>query len=495
MSLQKIGKYTEIFESSRQLQRPTTWDSRRVAVIQNIAIAGLIESGAPYECENGEIIIDTGIDYKSVFINDVFPYLSPEGQTGIILKNSQKAAELPPPSHYQPQQPAYTQPAYQQQPQQASFTPYNDPPQSSYENEYQPYQNISVQPAPGTAPVTPPQPQQLNENYQTQASKEAEKKADPIKAMMDGLEDYSAEQKTPVSAPDVPDDDEMEKLFNDNLRQKQAENRKWQDASEIPPVQTKSVAEELKYTAPQSPQPSQPSQPAPQVQTLSQDEAVKKAEESTTVLMAEQPSQPKEDVVEMPKNDVTYERCNIEVKNVNTGKVYRFSVHSAPIDGLDDDNIIVRIKLLGKNSNYIQTNHGKYVDFAIENAMITASREPRPDGSFACHFSVNSGYEINKLNVETGGNKGNLVIYDDNLELRIYPLPNIKDQSTGKMVFGNNKNDEAAYLYYIKNNGQIIASSGVERKPTFKYNNCNLIIKAKWFGNDIRLTADEFTRE
>ena len=62
MSLQKIGKYTEIFEASRRIQRPTKEDSMRITLIQNIAIAGLIEAGAPFEADNGEVIIDTGID-------------------------------------------------------------------------------------------------------------------------------------------------------------------------------------------------------------------------------------------------------------------------------------------------------------------------------------------------------------------------------------------------------------------------------------------------
>ena len=470
MSLQKIGKYTEIFESSRKLQRPTQFDSRRAAIIQNIAVAGLIDSGAPYECENGEIIIDTGLEYKSVMLNEVFPYLSPEGMSSVVIKNAQKS-ELPPPGYYQ--QPADAQPQY---------TGYE---QQAYPN----YQNISVQPAPDTVPVQQPQPEHLEGNYQTEASKEAEKKADPIKAMMDGLEDYSTEQEQNINTEPTAEDKEIEELFNNNLKQKKAEQRKWQDASEIPPVQTR---------------PQQEANVQPEQSALVQGTTVMNENpDGTTSILTSESEQPvfqeeiptEADVVELNKNVLTYERCNLEIISSITGRTYRFSVHAAPVTNINDDNIIVRIKLLGKDSNYIQTNYGTVVDFTIEQTFISVKREKRQDGVFSCIYTASEGYSINKLNIERGGNGGNLVIYDNNLELRIFPLANIKDPNTGKMVFGNNKKDEAAYLYYIKTNNTVIASSGVERKPTFKYNGCDLIIMAKWFGDTIRLSADEYTGE
>lgn len=467
MSLQKIGKYTEIFESSRKLQRPTAMDVRRITEIQNIAIAGLIESGAPYEIENGQIIIDTGVDYKSVMLSDIYNYLSTEGQTSVIIKNLHKA-ELPPPGYYQQ--------SYQQE---YEFQPYQNIP-----SQNQPYQSVNnIQPQQTPPPVQEAPVEEVTESYQTQASMNAEKKADPIKAMMDGLEDYSNEQNNIEEIQTTPEDEELEALFDQNLRQKKAEQEKWQNAAEIRPQPAdNSPYEALRYETPAAPTTLyNPANETPQT-----------VESPTSILSAEQSEIADQDVVEMNKKSLTYERCNIEIKNPQSGSVYRFAVHSAPLTSFNDKHIIVRVKLLGKDNSYIQTNHGSMVDFTIENALFTVVRDETEPGIFSCKFTITKGYEISKINIERGGNGGNLVIYDENLELRIYPLPNIKDKITGKMVFGNNKKDEAAYLYYIKTGNTIIASSGVERKPTFSYNDCMLIIKAKWFGNDIRLSAEEY---
>ncbi len=468
MSLQKIGKYTEIFEASRKLQRPTMMDSKRSLLIQNIAIAGLIDSGAPYEINNGEIIIDTGTDYKSVLMNDIYQYLSPEGQTSLIIKNAQKA-ELPPPvQRYTPQQ---IEQLSQLNMQTYSQDNYN------YQNNYSYAEPQQVQQQTQSVP-------EYQTEYQTAASKEAEKKQDPVKAIMDGLEDYSYDTEQSGNLSSVPEDDELEAIFQNNLKQKTIENQRWENMS---------------YAGNSYTEEPQPETPVPQQLTPVQ----LSYESDTDVLYSNQTAQPVEidrtegsdDVLEMLKENITYERCNIEVKNITSGVVYRFAVHAAPLTGLYDNNIIVRIKLLGKESNYIVTNCGTTVDFAVEQALIRVTREQRTDGIFSCQFAVSNGYEINKLNIEHGGHGGNLVIYDQNLELRIYPLPNIKDKETGKMVFGNNKKGEAAYLYFIKIGEHTIASSGVERIPTFTYNGCELIIRAKWSGNTVLLSADEYTGE
>ena len=169
-----------------------------------------------------------------------------------------------------------------------------------------------------------------------------------------------------------------------------------------------------------------------------------------------------------------------------------FSVHSAPLFDTNSNEIIARLKLLGNNGAYMHTEYGNNLTFVYGNIQIFAARESTPDGSFTVKFWCNDpNVKINKLNIEKGGNNGNLVIYDDNLELRIYPFPNIRDKAAGKMVFENNKNGEAAFLYYMNIYGNAIASSGSERKPEFIYENANLKLTAKWKDDTIAFTAIE----
>ena len=451
MSLQKIGKYTEIFENSRRLQRITQWDSRRINIIQNIAIAGLIDSGAPYECENGQIIIDTGLDYKSVLIADIYPYLSPEGANNVIIKNAKKA-ELPPPDHY-PVQQQYNQQQINQQPQTNNVysSPYNYE-QQQYNQAYQPYQNINPQPqTPEKAPE-----EKIEQTYQTKASKDAEKKADPIKAMMDGLEDYKQSDEDKY--------EDIDQLFKQGINNESQNNN----------------------------QPNAATPDTSQIKTPVVPEVKNKTEQGTDVLTnnaSQETVEEDRDIIELNKNGITYERCNIEIINIATNKSYRFSVHTAPLTEENNSLIIARFKMLGKDANYMKTQYGENIAFTIDDAIVTVTKNN--ESIFSCTYAVSEGYILKKLNVETGGNKGNLVIYDNNLELRIYPFPNVRDKNTQRLIFGNNSKGEAAFLYYIKNGNEIIASSGSERRPEFIYDNVKLEIKAKWFKDIIRINAEE----
>lgn len=374
MSIQKICRYTEILENSNKIQNPTDYDRARISVIQNSAISGIIESGAPFSIKEGNVILEFESGLVSVPIANLYPYLSPKYQTYFSsatnnIKNTQTNSAL--------------------------------------------------------------------ETYDSNSSKTVEPQAAPQET-----QPQNTQPKNTSATNNAP------------------------NSSASSPVATP----EPTHAAPSAPTP-EPAQNAPTPQN-----------NDTSV---------KEDVITLNKADITYERCNLELVHSNGSSIV-FSVHSAPLFDLNRGEIIVRLKLLGNNGSYMHTECGNNITFVYNNIQIFATREATPDGSFSCKYWCNDpNIKVNKLNIEKGGNKGNLVIYDNNLELRIYPFPNIRDKAAGKMVFGNNKNGEAAFLYYMNVYGNILASSGSERKPEFIYDNANLKLTAKWKDNTIAFTAVE----
>ena len=339
MSLQKLCKYADILGLSMHIQNPTQADQTRTSIIQNVAIAGLIESGAPYKLDNNLVYFETDNGYIKTSLNSLYPYLSQNYKTYLTKQGliSQPAAAAAP---------------------QSSSTPAN-------ENQFS---------------NNPPQ------------------------------------TNTPPS-----------NTIDNNI------------------TQNNNVQSSTEYN----------------------------------------------DILSLNKNDLTYERCNLELTDPS-GNTIRFSVHSAPLRNLNDDIIIVRLKLLGNAGSYIHTEFGNTTTFEYNGINILVARDMTKSDKFSCIFKCsNPNIVINKINIETGGSKGNPVIYDENLELRIYPFPNIREKNSGKMVFGNNKQGEAAFLYFIQNNGEVIASSGSERKPGFIYDNSNLVLTAKWKDDIISFTAIE----
>ena len=436
MSLQKIGKYTEIFESSRQLQRPTEFDTKRVLLIQNIAIAGLIEAGAPYTAEKGEIIIDTGIDYKRVFINDIYPYLSPEAQMKVMVANA-KMFELPAPQGVNYSAPQNTSSSAMQQDEIRTFT--------------------------------------------SEGVRKEEIRKEPMK-MMDGLEDYD-DSETKI-------EDEIETL-EESVQEDELINKKWENVNrqtDAAPVQqtaaeepvTAYVEELNNINKSETSLESVPVQDSPEpINNMEQ-----KSEEK------EESEHPEADVIELSKHGITYERCNLEIIKAD-GNIARFSVHAAPLKGNNWDVIIVRLKQTGENGGYIHTECGIEPEFVYGDILLKVKKNMKNDEVFSCDFySSDPSVRINKINVENGGKQGNLVIFDENLELRIYPFPNVRNRTTGKMEFGNNKKGEAAFLYYIKNGDEVIASSGAERPAQFEYEGENIAIRAKWDKDKVIVGAE-----
>lgn len=335
MSLQKICKYAEILESIRDIQHPSQSDQIRSSVIQNASIAGLIESGAPYKINEGQIYIENDNGYIVTAINSLYPYLSQTYKEFFSTNSAQN----------------------------------NQPSPETLK------QSVDIQKSNNTATVN----QHTTENQ-----------------------------------------------INTNT-----------------------------------------------------------ATNNASVNVSRQ------DILSLHKNDLTYERCNLELIDTN-GQATRFSVHCAPLRDANDDIIIVRLKLLGNGASYILTQYGQSPTFEYNGFHITVSRDTSKSDIFSCNFICDSpNYVLNKINIEHGGNKGNPVIFDDNLELRIYPFPNLRDKESGKMVFGNNKQGEAAFLYFMFINGNALASSGSERKPSFVYDNANLSLTAKWKDDVIAFTAIE----
>lgn len=485
MSLQKIGKYTEIFEASRRIQRPTKEDSMRITLIQNIAIAGLIEAGAPFEADNGEVIIDTGIDYKSVFINEIYPYLSKEGQTKVIFEN-QKKAELPAPDYHTPETPEPIK------------TPeiYNTMPV-----------NTPIPPVPPTQPMPEEERPIENIQYQSEASRIQERKEHPADAMMEGLEDYNYEPDMDEAEETIPLED-----YEYTPNQETAPAEAFSQPAEEPNEETQEPSQDqwsytgqsVQNTYSETPEYSEPTRPETPEYTSSQPMDAPQdtfytapASENPTEFTPEQaynaPQQmPSTDITALDMKDLTYERCKLELMNVITGESYKFTVHAAPLTENFDGRVIIRLKQLGRNNKYILTQQGTHIIFNFNNISIHAAQSEDANGRFVINYWVEGNeFRVEKSGAEYGGNGGNLVIYDEELELRIYPVPNVKDNQTGEMHFGNNTRGEAAYLYYIKNHGIETASSGVEREPVFQYETVNFILKARWDGNIIRLTAEE----
>lgn len=325
MSLQKICKYADILDLSTHIQDSSPSDQMRTSILQNIAIAGLVESGIPYKISNGQIYIESDNGYIISPINNIYPYLSQNYRTYFTNQGlvNQTVAEQPTTD-----------------------------------------QTTTIQPTTDQTATVQPVAQSAHNSAQN-------------------------------------------------------------------------------------------------------------------------------DILSLNKNDLTYERCNLELTD-SYGNTLRFSVHCAPLRNENDDIIIVRLKLLGKAGSYTHTEYGKTTTFDYNGISISVYRDMSKTDSFSCIFKCNNpNIVLNKINIESGGSKGNPVIYDENLELRIYPFPNIRDNNSGKMIFGNNKQGEAAFLYFIQNNGDTIASSGAERKPGFVYDNANLLLTAKWKDDTITFTAIE----
>lgn len=491
MSLQKIGKYTEILESSRSLRKPTEIDNLRVSLITNIAIAGLIEAGAPFQSEGGTITVDTGMEDITVNITDVYPYLSEEGKMKVIVTNA-KHAELPAPNM------TYEAPQQTAAPQTPEYTRYEQPAQTEPENVGE---------------------------YQTQASYEQEKHNDVAGSMMNGLEDYNI---TPEEEKEVLDHqaemDEIDKLYDQALRQKKLENEKWENVdAQAPEIKENITPEPIPEPVqapvePQMVQQSDESIPKPAyvppvqetIQPINQPvtpqvQAPIQTQMANPTQTPVQPTQPvyeadnptdvlttDVDVTSINKDNLIYERCRLELQNIITGETYRFTVHGCPLTEKNDGKIIVRVKQVGKDAKFIKTQQGTSVTFDFNGLQIHASRNQTADGSFSIQYWIDTNeYVLSKIDAEYGGNGSNLVIYDDNIEIRIYPVPNVRDNNTGKMLFGNNNRGEAAYLYYIKNGNEEIASSGVERAPKFDYEGSKFVIKARWDNEMINFAAEE----
>ncbi len=444
MSLQKIGKYTEIFECSRKLQRPTAFDEKRVTLIQNIAIAGLIESGVPYTAENGEIIIDTGIDYKSVFINDIFQYLSPEFQMKVMVENA-KIKELPAPQNinYQDIRPETV------------------------------HQDIR------------PETVHWEEVFNSKGVRKAEIKKEPMK-MMEGLEDYEPENTVTT---EYETEQRVEITSEEDLINKKWENVNAQTEPVTIPSQQMETPELNNNEQAVSEKPIEEKSAVPAKTPVENASIPDNFESPDNIDVRKEESEyPEADVMELSKYGITYERCNLEVIK-GDGSIVRFSVHAAPLKGNNWDVIIVRLKQTGENGGYIHTECGVEPEFIYGDLSIKARKNN--NSVFSCDFySDDSSIKINKKNIENGGNQGNLVIFDDNLEIRIYPFPNVRNKETGKMEFGNNKRGEAAFLYYIENGEEVISSSGAERPAQFDYEGERIAIRAKWEKEKIIVGAE-----
>lgn len=187
--------------------------------------------------------------------------------------------------------------------------------------------------------------------------------------------------------------------------------------------------------------------------------------ENTQVSDAEQ------EILEIQASEMTYEDCTLAVYNTITGAKYRFGIKAYPLSNEPNtDEIIIRCNNLNKASNYTQTLHGDTVTFNTdENLTITASRSAKDNFEIDYQISGPEQYTFEKVNIKTGGQRGNLLIKDEDLILRIYPVNK-----------SNTDKEKEPIIYYIYCEGTEITSSSKERQPFFVYRGAQYELMGKW---------------
>lgn len=187
--------------------------------------------------------------------------------------------------------------------------------------------------------------------------------------------------------------------------------------------------------------------------------------ENTQVSNAEQ------EILEIQASEMTYEDCTLAVYNTITGAKYRFGIKAYPLSNEPNtDEIIIRCNNLNKASNYTQTLHGDTVTFNTdENLTITASRSAKDNFEIDYQISGPEQYTFEKVNIKTGGQRGNLLIKDEDLILRIYPVNK-----------SNTDKEKEPIIYYIYCEGTEITSSSKERQPFFVYRGAQYELMGKW---------------
>lgn len=379
----------------------------RTDTIKKIAVAGLIESGIMFSVEQGEIILEGEVE--GFQITDIYPYLSHESQQKIIYAGTVKSLPQPQPD--------------------VMFTGEGV---EDYDSGYEAYDYTPDIPVVNPAKVEQ-EKKEKEENLVNSKWQDAEKVEPQVQTP----------QQTPVSQGAV------------QSPQPVPQETAVKKESVTQPVQTPQAVQSVQ--SPQSPQPEQSVQP----------------EQSPQQNTVRQPMTTDEELLEISQNAISYEDCTLAIMNMDTGANYRFGMKAYPLtNNLSEDSIIVRCNNLNKNSSFTQTKHGDIVTFDVNDSFVITAARSESD-IFEMEYSVKSktGDEMSfdKINIKTGGQKGNLLITDDNLLIRIYPVNK-----------GPSDKENEPIIYYIYNNGEVTASSSKERKPEFEFDGNRYEIVSRW---------------
>ena len=374
-------------------------------IIKRIAVAGLIESGLMFTVEQGEIYLEGEIE--GFQITDIYPYLSDKSKQKIIYAGAVRSLPQP-----------------QLQPESDIFSG-------------------------------------------------------------EGMEDYDSSYESVDYTPDIPVVNPAELDQKKKEQEEKIINSKWQNAGKIEQQLEPATQQSVQQPVQEYSQPSVP-QPQPEIRQPINEQPVQQTVPNQPIQQPiQQQPQPQSvqpqikiatddaEVLEISQNALSYEDCTIAITNLDTGENYRFGMKAYPLsNNLSEDAVIVRCNNLNKNSTFTQTKCGDIVTFDINNSFtITASRSENDIFEMDYRISSKRDEEISydKINIKSGGQKGNLVITDDNLIIRIYPVNK-----------GPSDKENEPIIYYINNYGNEIASSSKERKPEFEYDGNKYEIVSKW---------------
>ena len=424
MSLELIKYYTDIYINTDELAYTDT----KTQTIKKIAVAGLIESGVEFTVNQGEIYISD--EMEGFQLTDIYPYLTGEMKKKIIYAESVKM--LPPIQN------------------QAYESNYAANSMESYDSDYE-------------ADAYTPQMPVFNP-----AAEEVKKQA-----QMQETGNSNWESTTAEPVPDVPP--------QENVHQPQqpvSEQVSEQQYQQYQPVQSVQIEQSPQYNAyvqsyPENPQNQtyQSEQPIYPENDNADDFVIESAKNNNGLPENTQVSDAEQEILEIQASEMTYEDCTLAVYNTITGAKYRFGIKAYPLSNEPNtDEIIIRCNNLNKASNYTQTLHGDTVTFNTdENLTITASRSAKDNFEIDYQISGPEQYTFEKVNIKTGGQRGNLLIKDEDLILRIYPVNK-----------SNTDKEKEPIIYYIYCEGTEITSSSKERQPFFVYRGAQYELMGKW---------------
>jgi hypothetical protein len=411
MSIYKLKNllcaYTAIDDITRNSNLDSNAEVLNYRSIEQQLVALLVDEGLPYDVKGGKVIIDINGYTKSYNINDIYPYISPDGQYKIMFKNMQDSM---PQSEYLLQQ----------------KEEYNDDSKRFGRDTY----NTQVKPA-KEEEISDLSNSDYIETYIPSMQQEEKREENEFRAINDVM----------------PEKEEKEEELTDDLIKEALMPDKTEEKSSSDEISLPEFADAVEQITGNS---------APVSET------------ETSVLREGEPqnAMPPE-VKAINKNEMTYEKATLVLRDKRTGALSKLLAVSFPLDK-DDRTMITHIATRDSSTTLL----GEVTETPFNDTTIITRRSR--DNSFSCDYYVrdNNYYEIRKEGVKQGGNSGHLSIYDEDLAVYAYPIGT-----------KNNENGEATLAYYIYTEGYYYCSSTKENPAVFNYRGKKYMLRAVWNGD------------